>query len=89
MLSELYLGVPDAEINTARFTAAQSHRDELEAGFGEALTWEPLPGRKAARIAHYRPGSIEHVDAWIEYIDWFLESRARLRGAIQGVRGTM
>ncbi len=40
--SEIYFGDPVAEVDTTRFTAAEDHRTELEASYGESLTWEPL-----------------------------------------------
>lgn len=74
-------------MNGARFTAAETHRAELEAAYGGGLAWEPLPGRKGARIADYHPGKIEHVENWDERIDWFITSQVRLRAAVQSVGG--
>lgn len=84
--SELYFDA-GADLNMARFTALQAHRAELEATYGAALTWESLPGRKATRIADYTPGTVEQVDAWPEYINWFIDTQARLRAALNNRGG--
>lgn len=87
LCSEIYLGAADAATNTARFEAALTHREEFEAAYGTQLTWDPIPGRKAARIAIYHSGSIERADDWPQYIDWFIDSQTRLRRAVDAVGG--
>lgn len=87
LCSELYLGDPDADVNSRRFANAQQHQQVLETSYGAELSWEPLPGRKAARIADYLPGNVEQLDAWPEYIAWFLDSQTRLRRAFHDAGG--
>lgn len=50
--------------------------------FGAGLTWEPLDGRRASRIAAYGAGDIMQVDNHEEYIGWFLTSLEQLRAAL-------
>jgi hypothetical protein len=43
---------------------------------------EPLPNRKASRIAAYSAGDVTQQDAYADYIDWFIQSSIRLREAL-------
>ncbi len=87
LCSELYLADTDAEVNSARFDAAHTHRGDFEAAYGSTLIWDPIPGKKAARIADYQPGDVDQVDAWDDYIAWFMSSQARFRTAVSAVGG--
>lgn len=87
LLSELYFGDPDPQVNQARFAAAQARKDDLEAAYGRALSFEPLAGRKGCRIIERRPGTIEDKPAWEEYIDWFIDAQTRLRAAVAAIGG--
>ena len=57
-------------------------KDAIEGVYGGPLTWEELPGRSASRIADYGLGDVSNVDEHDEYIDWFFDSLARLRAAL-------
>ena len=59
------------------------HKHEIEAAYGGPLSWEPLEGKKASRIATYRDEAIERREQWPEYQQWLLENLGRLRQAIQ------
>lgn len=83
---ELFLGSPDADANTRLFEQLFARKEEIEARFGEELSWEPLHGRKGCRIATHYPGGIEDRDRWDEYIDWFIDSIRRLKLAIAEYR---
>lgn len=85
--SELYFGDAAAEVNELRFAAAERHKVEVEAAYGQPLSWEPLPGKKASRVAHYRPGNIDDRDGWDEYIGWLIDSQSRLRRAFDAIGG--
>lgn len=67
---ELYLGASEGELNSARLEALYERKTEIEALFGEPLSWEELDGRKATRIAFYRDASILSKDEWGEYASW-------------------
>jgi len=54
--SEIFFGHPDAAVNTQWFQAAQ-RRQGLETAVGGSLQWQPLPGKKGARIAVYKNGA--------------------------------
>jgi hypothetical protein len=83
--SELYFRDPAAAEPT--FEHFLQRRAALEAAYGGRLEFEPLEGKRASRIADYRPGSIEDNDTWPSYIDWFVDSQVRLRAAVEAVRG--
>jgi hypothetical protein len=80
---ELYIDSGDAERNAEIFDYYASRRTELEAAYGEGLSWEELPNRRACRIAAYRDGCrVADVDRHEEFIDWFLTAGSALRRAI-------
>lgn len=37
--------------NMAIFQRLQAHRDEMKSAYGASLSWEPLEGKRACRIA--------------------------------------
>lgn len=50
VLSEVFFGHPDPQVNTARFASLHDRRAKLESAYGVGLTFEPLPERKGCRI---------------------------------------
>lgn len=76
---ELFLGSSETAKNKAMFQKLQEQKKEIEAEFGDPLTWEPLDGKKASRVALYRPGSIEMAEQHDEYLDWCGEHLIRLK----------
>jgi len=85
--SEIYFGTADPEVNEARFQAFQMHKAELEENLGYSLGFEELPQRKSCRVASYKAGTIVEEDQWDEYIDYFISSQEKLRGAIEALGG--
>ena len=81
--SELYIDSGDGDENAALLAKLEGNRDAIEAAFGGTLTWEPLPGKRACRVAVYRDGDVLHIDQHDEYVDWFLDTSARLRTALE------
>lgn len=67
---EFYIGASDAALNSSRFEALYERKAEIEAVFGEELSWEELEGRKASRIAFYREASIMNESKWESYFLW-------------------
>ena len=49
---ELYIDRGDAAVNKRTFDEMLSHKDEIEAVFGEPLSWQRLETKKACRIAY-------------------------------------
>lgn len=88
--SELVFESPDAAINTTRFEALETHRQELAAAYGGALEWQSLPGRKATRIAEYLPDAdVTMQEEWDRYLKWLLDRQNRLRDALAAVGGAL
>ena len=76
---ELYLGCSDMEKNKGAFKKLHEQREAIELEFGEPLEWERLDGKKAARVALYRPGSIEMAEQHDEYLSWCVEHLLKLK----------
>ena len=62
----------------------ENHRPQLQAAFGEhpRLRPEPLQGKTQARLAAYDRGSIDAQHEWAAYLDWFIDTTARLSDAL-------
>ncbi len=80
--AELYIDTGDSEVNTRIFDALHAHKAAIEERFGGSLQWEPLPTRKASRIAIYSSGDVTQSDAYNDYIEWFIQASTRLREAL-------
>lgn len=84
---ELYFGSADAEENTVEYLKYEAKREEIESAFGEELSFQPLPERKACRIAAYGgPADVLNSDDLGRYEDWFMDSFERFRSAIESLR---
>ena len=79
---ELYLDWPDAAQVQKQYNDLYQHRDEIEARFGDQLSWESLESRRASRIAILGHGAIAQTDRHEEFIDWFMTNLERLRAAL-------
>lgn len=65
------------------FPPLLAKKTAIEATFGETLSWEELPDKRASRIAIYRDGDVGNIDDWPAYTKWFLEMAGRLRTVFQ------
>ncbi len=81
--TELYIDAADGEVNRRVFDAMHQRKDEVEAAFGAPLSWEPLPERRACRIAAYHEGDVTRTDDFSSYVDWFLDVGTRFRAALE------
>jgi hypothetical protein len=72
--AELYIDTGESAQNVGALDALGRERASIEADFGESLEWETLEGKRACRIAVYRPGSIEDAAASLEeYHRWGID----------------
>jgi hypothetical protein len=63
----------DPEVNVARLEALRQHRTQIEAAFGEPLSWERRDGQKGARLAYYGASAdILDRDGWDTWIQWYI-----------------
>lgn len=74
---EVYIDRGDGTWNKAFFDTLDQHRSEIEAELATPLEWARLDGKRASRIALYRPGSINSgttsLDELMRWaIDWLL-----------------
>jgi hypothetical protein len=83
---ELYIDAQSAERSTTRFEGLLEQKEALEAAYGRPLTWDPLPDRRACRIAEYRDGAINRMAEHDAYMDFFLDAGERMRKALAAVR---
>lgn len=83
--SELYFpgGSPDGA--DAYYQALAALRAKIDAAYGSALSWEPLPDRKSRRMADYCEGAPDRYEEHEDYIAWFITSQERLRKAVGSV----
>ena len=81
--SELYIDSGDEEENLELLNRFQSQKDAIETLFGEPLSWEELPGKRACRIAVYRDGDVLNTEQHDTYIGWFFDTNARLRATLE------
>ncbi len=81
--AELYIDTGIAEENLARLETFAVHKAEIEAAFGEPLSWEELPEKRACRIAVYGSGDAANIDEHDVYIDWFFDASSRLRSSVE------
>lgn len=85
---DLEFASSDREVNRAEYAKFLAHRDELEAAFGEPLSWESSEDRKSCRIRFYRTmgGEVTDTDRRWELIEWFVSSALRIRSSTQMVK---
>lgn len=84
----LYFSSPDAELNAARFNALLARRDDFESALKQVPTWDPMEGRKAARIALTSTFTkLEEKERWEDAVDWLVTSQEELREAFDAVGG--
>lgn len=83
---ELYIDGGEAERNLELFGALEAQRHALDEAYGGSLTFEPLPERRASRVADYFDGAdVSETDRHDEFIDWFFDTGERLRRALQSI----
>jgi hypothetical protein len=81
---ELYVDCGDADRNLELFGVLEAQRQALEEAYGRSLEFEPLPDRRASRVADYLDeADVTATDRHDEFIDWFFDSGERLRRALQ------
>lgn len=74
---ELYIGHSQAD---ALFDVLEKQREVIEGELGE-LEWQPLPDKKACRIARYRDADIDDQETWSDLYKWLLHEAESFRTA--------
>ncbi|HUC25272.1 MAG TPA: DUF4268 domain-containing protein [Streptosporangiaceae bacterium] len=83
---ELYIdrGSGSANANLAIFNELRSHKDEIEAAFGEPLEWQPLEGKQACRIRKRFEGvGYRDEEKWTELESLLVDAMVRIEQAFR------
>lgn len=81
--TELYIDTGDEASTSELYNNFLASRDRIESTYGAQLDWQPLPGKRACRIADHRPDAdVGRIDEHEAYIDWFFDTGTRLREAL-------
>ncbi|KXS53746.1 MAG: hypothetical protein AWU57_1864 [Marinobacter sp. T13-3] len=81
---EFYMSRAQAEDNQFVFDRLEAQKQEIESAFGAALTWQPLPNKKACRIQYSKPVDGYDKANWPEMIQWLITHMTRLENALSG-----
>lgn len=80
---ELYIDSEDGDRTAETFGQLKAQRALIEQRYGRPLEFEPLPERRACRIAEYcDDADVTEVERHDEFIDWFFDAGTRLRAAL-------
>jgi hypothetical protein len=83
---ELYIDSGDATANEELLAELEAQRHRLETVYRAPVEFEPLPDRRACRVAEYREdGDVLATARHDEYLDWFIDAGIRLRRALGAV----
>lgn len=78
--AEIYIDLGDRDQNVAALEALRAEKSVLEETFGESFEWELLDGKRACRVAVYRPVAIEDsAESLEEYHRWAVDRLLRLK----------
>ena len=78
----------DPELNLARYRALEEQRLDIETVFGGPLSWEPMEGYKATRVATYgEQADVAETENWDEWIAWLIGTGELFRAALQHAGG--
>jgi len=80
---ELNIGRKNPNENRFIFDQLNEQKAAIEAKFGSALEWLPLPEKKSCRIQYAKPVDGYDKDNWPEMIQWLVEHMTRLELALR------
>ena len=86
---QLYCQASDPTVNAARYEFLHRQKNGFEAALGGPAEWDPMPGRKAARVSLLNQAfdDVSRTDQWDAMIAWLLDAQLRLRSALDAVGG--
>lgn len=89
LVVQIYFNDSDAAENTRRYLAMAEHAEAFNSAVGVPVLWDPMDGRKAARIAvvsdEFR--DISETDLWARASDWLMLTQERMRAASAAIGG--
>lgn len=77
--TELYIDFGSAEENKACLAYLLDNKKEIEEEFGTSLSWEPIDGKRAARVAIYRNGSIFMKNELPKIKEWHIANLLKFK----------
>jgi hypothetical protein len=80
---ELNIGRKNPNENRFIFEQLGAQKAAIEAKFGSALEWLPLPEKKSCRIQYAKPVDGYDKDNWPEMIQWLVKHMTRLELALR------
>ncbi|MDO8861008.1 DUF4268 domain-containing protein [Haliea sp. E1-2-M8] len=80
---EFYMSRSQAGANQFVFDRLEAQKASIEADFGDSLTWQSLPGRKACRILYAKPIDGYDKSNWPEMIQWLVVHMTRLEKSLR------
>lgn len=83
LMAELYIDSGDREKNLTILERLQAAKADIDVAFGGELEWQELTNRRACRIVSYGEGSVSEVDRYPEFIEWMIDTHARMRRALE------
>lgn len=86
LTAQVYMGSPDAELNSRRYKALLARRVEFERALGGTAVWEPMAGLKGARVAlEPKFTELDDREQWDDAITWLIDAQVGLRRALDVV----
>ncbi|MBE7324500.1 DUF4268 domain-containing protein [Nocardioides sp. Y6] len=83
---QVYFGSNDEALNSRRYEALLSRRDQLDVLLGADVEWDPMPGRKASRLVIPSPFPAMPDEAqWPAVNAWLIDHQRRVRAALESV----
>lgn len=81
---ELYVDGPDEAAQQHLWEQLTTQRDAIDTNL-PGLTWEPMEGKRASRIALYAPfeASVDRENEWETYRDWVVANLGPFRTVLQ------
>ncbi len=77
---ELYIDTGEKETNERILARLEEDASSIEQVIGEKLSWEKLEGKRACRVALYRPGAItDNSEMMSDLRHWACENMGRFR----------
>ena len=80
---EFYIDRGDAPLNKKTFDELIQHRREIDAAFGDSLSWERLDNRKTSRLGYYFNGGVKNNESdWQAIHSKMIDAMIRLEKAV-------
>lgn len=78
---DFYLMRSEQEDNKKAFDILNTHKEEIENRFGQALEWQRLDDKKACRIKYSKPFDGYNKENWPEMVDWIAKHLPKFEAA--------